>query len=320
MRSRGVFGAKNLMDEKRPSTPLISVGIPTYNRPDGLHRTLECITRQTYQNLEIIISDNCSPSNFTERVVQEFKRNDARIRSFRQKKNHGSMFNFKFVLEKATGEFFMWAADDDEWEPDFIEKCSVPLQNSYKNYEAVITEAQYFVGKHRFEFFREGEPFYSFYSNNKIQRLKFMLKNNYGNLFYSLFRRKSLFQNGQNLFDLIKIQSLNEIFVFLFVIQRGNWKLLPEVGFYKQATKAIYEGAKWEKMGGKLPNSGSLSFYLGLSSSFLYHINAIKAINQIIKILQISKFQRATLKVLNLCYMIKHICDLILRKKDSKKN
>ncbi len=305
------------MDEKRPSIPLISVGIPTYNRPEGLRRTLECITRQTYQNLEIIISDNCSPSNNSERVVQEFRRNDARIRFFKQQKNHGSIYNFKFVLEKANGEFFMWAADDDEWEPDFIEKCCVPFHNSSKNYAAVMTEAQYFVGKHEFEFFREGEPFYTFYSNNKMQRLKFMMKNNYGNLFYSLFRRNLLFQNGKNLFDLIKIQSLNEIFVFLFVIQNGNWKVFPEVGFYKQAIRTIYEGAKWEKMGGKLPNSGSLSFYLGLKASILYHLNATKAINQIINMLQISKFQRTTLKVLNLCHMIKHLCNLILRIKVS---
>src|SRR4030066_1585407 len=99
------------MVEKNSNTPLISVGIATYNRPEGLRRTLECITRQTYQNLEIIISDNCSPSTDTERVVQEFQQNDGRIRFFKQKKNYGSFFNFRFVLEKANGEFFMWAAD-----------------------------------------------------------------------------------------------------------------------------------------------------------------------------------------------------------------
>jgi len=35
------------------ATPLISVGIPTYNRPEGLERTLQQITSQTYKNLEI---------------------------------------------------------------------------------------------------------------------------------------------------------------------------------------------------------------------------------------------------------------------------
>ena len=46
------------------ATPMVTVGIPTFNRPEGLERTLACITKQTYTNLEIIVSDNCSmPAN-----------------------------------------------------------------------------------------------------------------------------------------------------------------------------------------------------------------------------------------------------------------
>lgn len=110
--------------------PLVSVGIPTYNRPEGLRRTLECITGQTYRNLEIIISDNCSEGDQTQRVAEEFIRNDPRIRYYRQEKNTGPMFNFQFVLAQATGDYFMWAADDDEWDVTCIEKC---LGEFFKN-------------------------------------------------------------------------------------------------------------------------------------------------------------------------------------------
>jgi len=103
--------------------PLVSVGIPTYDRPAGLRRTLECITGQTYRNLEIIISDNCSPGPETEIVVREFMARDPRIRYYRQETNKGPTHNFEFVLEKATGEYFMFAADDDEWKDTYIEKC-----------------------------------------------------------------------------------------------------------------------------------------------------------------------------------------------------
>ena len=48
---------------------------------------------------------------------------DARIQYYRHEENKGPSFNFKFVLEKATGEYFMWAADDDEWKESYIEKC-----------------------------------------------------------------------------------------------------------------------------------------------------------------------------------------------------
>jgi Glycosyltransferases involved in cell wall biogenesis len=48
--------------------PLVSIGVPTFNRPEGLRRTLECLTRQTYPTFEIIISDNATPGNGPERV------------------------------------------------------------------------------------------------------------------------------------------------------------------------------------------------------------------------------------------------------------
>lgn len=106
---------------------LVSVGIPTYNRPEGLRRTLECIIGQTYKNLEIIVSDNCSPGLETEVVVSEFMAKDNRIQYYRQNDNKGAHFNFKFVLDKATGKYFMWAADDDLWDPIFIETLINPL-------------------------------------------------------------------------------------------------------------------------------------------------------------------------------------------------
>ena len=107
--------------------PLVSVGIPTYNRPEGLRRTLECITGQTYTNLEIIVSDNCSPGEETESVVREFMDGDSRIQYFRQEFNRGPTYNFQFVLEKATGEYFMWEADDDECKSTYVKECILPL-------------------------------------------------------------------------------------------------------------------------------------------------------------------------------------------------
>lgn len=109
--------------------PLVSVGIPTYNRPEGLRRTLECMTQQTYNNLEIIVSDNCSPDCKTEAVVREFMEKDSRIQYFRQNENKGMAFNFQFVLEEATGKYFMWAADDDGWEPSYV-SCLVEALES----------------------------------------------------------------------------------------------------------------------------------------------------------------------------------------------
>jgi hypothetical protein len=96
--------------------PLVSIGIPTYNRPEGLRKTLENILSQSYKNFEIVISDNCSTKPEVQKVLNEFKAKDPRIIVYRQSENIGPAKNFGFVLEKAKGDYYMWAADDDEWQ------------------------------------------------------------------------------------------------------------------------------------------------------------------------------------------------------------
>ncbi len=103
--------------------PLVTVGIPTYNRPAGLARTLECIRGQTYPNLEILVSDNCSTTPETRAVAAAHAQADPRVRYHRQEENIGLEANFKYLLQQARGEYFFWAADDDEWTPDFVSVC-----------------------------------------------------------------------------------------------------------------------------------------------------------------------------------------------------
>ena len=75
------------MKSNNNDLPLVSVGIPTYNRPDGLRRTLECITRQTYKNLEIIVSDNASETDEVEVIAKEYIEKDPRVQYFKQEIN-----------------------------------------------------------------------------------------------------------------------------------------------------------------------------------------------------------------------------------------
>ncbi|NEQ65708.1 MAG: glycosyltransferase family 2 protein [Symploca sp. SIO2D2] len=109
--------------------PLVSIGIPTYNRPQGLRRALESIIKQTYQNLEIIVSDNCSVEEETAKeteagmIVREFMAKDERIQYFRQEENIGLFYNKKFLFEVSHGEYFTWLCDDDERSPEYIEVC-----------------------------------------------------------------------------------------------------------------------------------------------------------------------------------------------------
>jgi len=102
------------------SLPLVTIAIPTYNRAEYLAQALESAIKQTYQNIEIIVSDNCSTDN-TEIVVKKF--NDPRVRYFKQKENMGPDPNWNFCLQQAKGIFFVLLQDDDAIDNQFVDVC-----------------------------------------------------------------------------------------------------------------------------------------------------------------------------------------------------
>lgn len=116
-------------------SPLVTVGIPTYNRPQGLEETLRRITRQTYRNLDIFISDNHSQDEAAVRAVIEKFKGDSRIRYVRQTRNIGALPNFRFLVDNAKGDFFVFAADDDLLDEDYISAMADVL---FKNPRAVV--------------------------------------------------------------------------------------------------------------------------------------------------------------------------------------
>jgi glycosyltransferase involved in cell wall biosynthesis len=289
-------------------SPLVSVGIPTFNRPEGLQNTLESITSQTYRNLEIIVSDNASSSEEVEKVVYKFQQNDPRIKYFRQEENKGPAYNFQFVLKHSTGKYFMWAADDDVWENFYIKRLVQFLElPSSCHFVAVNFEAQYIDGKsNRFDFFAEGRFFYKEQLNSSYERIKFMLLHNYGDIIYSLYRRDILINN-----ELIFVQ--NEIPFLLQVIQYGNWKVLPDVGFYKRTVLPTYNQARWEMEGGYLtPDkihfwNRLIQFCPSFSNSYGYHHCALENILKAIDSLEVDSKEKRILKFLAVCTIWKHL-------------
>lgn len=89
---------------------LVTVAVPTFNRADYLRATLQSVVEQDYQNIEILVSNNCSTDN-SESVVKEFT--DPRISYYRQEKNIGMVGNWNYCLNKAKGDFILILSDDD---------------------------------------------------------------------------------------------------------------------------------------------------------------------------------------------------------------
>jgi glycosyltransferase involved in cell wall biosynthesis len=104
------------------SKPKVSVGIPTFNRGADLLKTVESVLSQDYSNLEVIISDNASTDN-TKALCREMSLNDSRIKYICQSVNQGPTPNFREVLARSSGDYFMWLGDDDWIDGSYIRRC-----------------------------------------------------------------------------------------------------------------------------------------------------------------------------------------------------
>ena len=102
--------------------PLVTIGIPAYNRAVLLKRAIESALNQDYDNIEVIVSDNASIDE-TESICRHFCNMDDRLKYIRQSSNRGAKANFNEVLDKASGQFFMWLGDDDWIDPNYISSC-----------------------------------------------------------------------------------------------------------------------------------------------------------------------------------------------------
>jgi glycosyltransferase involved in cell wall biosynthesis len=100
----------------------VSIGLPVYNGANYLEPALESILGQTYGDFELIISDNGSTDG-TQEICKSYAARDPRIRLYRSEVNRGASFNFGYVFRLARGEYFKWAAHDDQLEPAFLERC-----------------------------------------------------------------------------------------------------------------------------------------------------------------------------------------------------
>jgi glycosyltransferase involved in cell wall biosynthesis len=102
--------------------PLVTIAVPTYNRADRLERCLESARDQSYPSIEIVVCDNAS-TDATGAVVTRVLAAHPRTRYVRHDENLGALANFRAGLEHASGKYFMWLADDDWLDDDYVACC-----------------------------------------------------------------------------------------------------------------------------------------------------------------------------------------------------
>lgn len=102
--------------------PRLSIGLAVYNGEKFLAESIQALLGQTYEDFELIISDNASTDG-TADICRDYAGQDTRIRYFRQPRNIGSAPNHNFTIDQARGELFKAASHDDLYGRDLLKLC-----------------------------------------------------------------------------------------------------------------------------------------------------------------------------------------------------
>lgn len=159
---------------KIPNTPyytkkidktFFSIIIPVYNTSATLRRTLSSVLNQTFENIEVIIVDDCSTDD-SNKILQEYVRRDKRIKILKHKSNKASLSARLSGMKKATADYVLFL-DSDDWLE--LEACQIL-------YEQLIKKP---VDMLEFKYIREPEKRVMDIPKNQDSRLKNLLCNKY---------------------------------------------------------------------------------------------------------------------------------------------
>jgi len=104
----------------RKNFPFVTIAVPTFNRAPLLGRCVTSALAQTYENFEVLVSDNASTDE-TPNVLSQFT--DRRLRVLRQKNNIGLLPNWNACLAGARGDYIIFVSDDDRIAPWLLQRC-----------------------------------------------------------------------------------------------------------------------------------------------------------------------------------------------------
>jgi glycosyltransferase involved in cell wall biosynthesis len=201
--------------------PLLTVGLPIYNGEKTIEKILDSILNQHFENFILVISDNGSTDS-TQKICENYARNDSRINYIRQEKNIGLLNNWNFILKKAKTKYFMWIEADDYYDSSFIEDNIRVLENN-DNFVGSISNSIYFDGHDK-----------SPQSINAIgtyeEKSRTYLKFNRGTAIFAIYRtnsfQKSIVYGEYGAWDLR---------IMINILKFGDLNVINKIQHYKSA-------------------------------------------------------------------------------------
>ena len=217
----------------------INILMATYNGRRYVAKQVESILNQTYNDFRLIISDDGSTDS-TVKILQEYEKSDSRVEIYCHEENQGTVSNFEFLIGKVRSELFMFADQDDYWEPDKIEKTLNKMEE--ENLDLVYTDLEvvdsrlnqiapsYWALKGLDYRIKKYNNFESLYLNNFITGCTMLVKSKWINEFMPLPKNSEYI--------------LHDYWVSLIISQKGKIGYLDETTVKYRQHKSNSIGTK----------------------------------------------------------------------------
>ncbi len=130
------------MESSPQNKVLVSIMIPTYNQAQYIKEAVESALAQTYENLEVVVSDDNSTDN-TKEILESFS--DPRLKYFRSESNYGRVGNYHHMLyDLIQGEWVVNLDGDDYFtDANFISEAVEIIEKN----DVVMVGAKYKIEK-----------------------------------------------------------------------------------------------------------------------------------------------------------------------------
>lgn len=217
--------------------PTVSIGMPVFNGEHYLADAVGSLLAQSFRDFELIICDNASTDR-TYAICRAFADRDPRVRYIRNPRNLGAGPNFDLCFHMATGTFFQWAAHDDMFAPDYLERTVAALQ---ADPDAVLcTVGIIEIGQHGEVLRHYQTPLDATTSSDPVKRLACVIHTRHqAENFFGLYRRRALIGTS-----LVGSYSGSDRVLLAEMALRGRWVRLPDMLFLhrehpRRATRAV---------------------------------------------------------------------------------
>lgn len=168
----------------------VTIGIPVYGVERYVERCARSLFAQTYEDIEFLFIDDCSPDRSIEiicTILKEYPNREHQVRVFRHKKNKGLAAARNTAVELATGKFILWVDSDDYIEKDAVEK----LVYRQRETNCDICTFNYIVHRCNSEYVKKDSPFAT-----SRQHTKAVLRREASVAIWNKFIRTSLYKEN----------------------------------------------------------------------------------------------------------------------------